>query len=135
MRERLIELLNYIPCKAESCAAVDGGRCGDLDNLNRCQIEAIAEYLLANGVILPPCKVGDAVYIVDRTSDSVVNGIITHFEYNLYTTPKEWITVVSNELWYGKTKIRNRIDLLIGETVFFTREDAERALRKEDEGK
>ena len=93
--------------------------------------EVIADGLIDSGVILPPCKVGDVVYIVDRTSDSVVKGIITHFEYNLYTTPKEWITVVSNELWYGKTKIMNRIDLLIGKTVFLSWEDAEKALEGE----
>ena len=69
------------------------------------------------------------MYIVDRTSDSVVSGRVTHFEYNLYTTPKEWITVDSNELWNGKTKIRNRIDLLIGKTVFLSREDAEAKLK------
>lgn len=92
-----------------------------------------ADYLIDNGVVVLPCKVGDVVYIVDRTSDSVVSGKITHFEYNLYTTPREWITVVSNELWYGKTEIRNRIDLLIGKTVFLTREDAEKALKGDKE--
>ena len=112
MRERLIGLIQ-----------------DSVDGCARHWAEVIADYLLQNGVVVLPCKVGDAVYIVDRTSDSVVSGMITHFEYNLYTTPKEWITVVSNELWYGKTKIRNRIDLLIGKTVFLSREDAERALK------
>ncbi len=51
-RERLIELLNFVKCKAESCSAVDGGRCVDLDKLDRCQIEAIADHLLANGVVV-----------------------------------------------------------------------------------
>ena len=112
MRERLIELIQTsVGGCARHCA------------------EVIADYLLENGVVVPPCKVGDTVYIVDRTSDSVVSGIITRFEYNLYTTPKEWITVDSNELWYGKTEIRNRIDLLIGKTVFLSREEAERALK------
>lgn len=97
--------------------------------LDNKEILDTVDYLLENGVVVPPCKVGDAVYIVDRISDSVVSGRVTHFEYNLYTTPREWITVVSNELWYGKTQIRNRIDLLIGKTIFFSREDAERALK------
>ena len=63
MRDRLIELLNYTPCKAECCSALDGGRCGDLDKLDRCQIEAITDHLLANGVIVPPVNVGDKVYV------------------------------------------------------------------------
>ena len=40
-RERLIEL-------------IDG--CG--------RLERLADYLLANGVIVPPCKVGDTVYVI-----------------------------------------------------------------------
>ncbi len=126
MRERLIKLL-----KQAEIQQILNAVCGDIDSLidSPRGAEFIADYLLENGVVLLPCKAGDAVYIVDRTSDSVVSGIITHFEYNLYTTPKEWITVVSNELWYGKTEIRNRIDLLIGKTVFLSREDAERALK------
>ena len=49
-RERLIELLNFVQCKAECCSALDGGRCGDLDRLDRCQIEAIADHLLQTGL-------------------------------------------------------------------------------------
>lgn len=29
-------------------------------------IEDIADYLLSNGVIVPPCKIGDVVYIIDN---------------------------------------------------------------------
>ena len=45
MRDRLIELLANSGCSA------------DLDTY-----QEIADYLLANGVIIPPCKVGDKVY-------------------------------------------------------------------------
>ena len=64
MRDRLVELMNFVQCKAECCSALDGGRCGDLDNLDRCQIETIADHLIANGVVVPPCKVGDTVYCI-----------------------------------------------------------------------
>ena len=51
MRERLIELLrdtfNYTK-----------GVCIDFDEA----VEINADYLLENGVIVPPCKVGDVVY-------------------------------------------------------------------------
>ena len=51
MRDRLIKLLN-----------TDMGGCdGDY-------AEELADYLIANGVIVPPCKVGDTVFILDDVS-------------------------------------------------------------------
>ena len=63
-RDRLINLMNFVRCNAECCAALDGDRCGDLDKLDRCQIEALADYLLQNGVKVLPCKVGDFIWVV-----------------------------------------------------------------------
>ena len=40
--------------------------------------EIIADYLLANGVIVPPCKLGDKVYLItlDKTVEEyTVNGV------------------------------------------------------------
>lgn len=51
MRDRLIELLNI---------AV-----GD-SNLTNNEVKIVADYLLKNGVIVPPCKVGDRVYWIDN---------------------------------------------------------------------
>lgn len=81
-------------------------------------------------LIVPPCKVGDTVYIVDGTTDGIVEGKITHFEFNIYTTPREWITVRGNYPLFGELEEKNRIDLLIGKTVFLTREEAEKALKE-----
>ena len=85
-------------------------------------------------IIVPPCKVGDTVYIVDGSTDGIVMGKITHFEFNLYTTPKEWITVRGNYPFVGELEEKNRIDLLLGKTVFLTREEAEKALAERSEG-
>lgn len=40
--------------------------------------ECVADFLLENGVILPPCKVGDTVYQTDgeRVYESVVKNVI-----------------------------------------------------------
>ena len=61
MRDRLIELLksptepwDYILCKSN--------------------IEALADYLLANGVIVPPCNVGDTVYCI--YGEKVIQGTV-----------------------------------------------------------
>ena len=50
MRDRLIELLEkHVLLKYF---------------LGRMQVEKLADYLLVNGVIVPPCKVGDTVYYI-----------------------------------------------------------------------
>lgn len=52
-RKRLIELLNNV---GENV----------LEFPTNSFIESLADYLLANGVIAPPCKVGDDVWVIDR---------------------------------------------------------------------
>lgn len=86
------------------------------------------------GGLLPPCKIGDTVYTLGH-------GNRKH--------PKEWEVI---GVWFSKDPSCNYIYISwykdkdnfetkqvyfveIGKTVFLSREDAERALRKEDEGK
>lgn len=126
-RERLIDLLNFVKCKAESCGALDGGRCGDLDKLDRCQIEAIADYLLANGVICPPCKVGDTLYdliTVDTEKELNVNEILCGTAQGFSFDGKTiWISAsYTNCMFYYHRSNE------IGKTVFLSREEAEKAL-------
>jgi hypothetical protein len=56
MRDRLIELLDEAKDKALET----------IGSLNNGFAAWYADYLLAEGVILPPCKVGDVVYFVSR---------------------------------------------------------------------
>ena len=58
LRERLIELLKT-PHKAEKLRQT-GTAIGDYED--DCIEAMIADFLLANGVIVPPCAVGDTVY-------------------------------------------------------------------------
>ena len=51
MRDRLIELL------------MDSEAFNDADG--KADAKHIADHLLANGVIVPPCKVGDTIYQTD----------------------------------------------------------------------
>lgn len=53
-RERLIELIRF---------GYGKGRANE--NVKQVE-ETVADYLLANGVIVPPCKVGDTVYWIDN---------------------------------------------------------------------
>ena len=105
MRERLIELIQK---------AVDG--CA------RHWAEVIADYLLANGVIAPPCNIGDKVYmlVTKRThSYEFSNGKMLRKD-NQHTFIKESRLVESNFF---------RVIKDFGKTVFLTREEAERAMK------
>lgn len=59
----------------EECAAIHES---GFDPDKRISAEALARYLLSNGVTLPPCKIGDEVYQTDgeRVYKSVVKNVI-----------------------------------------------------------
>lgn len=58
-REKLIDL------KTKFVEGFDCGICTPAnDKCRKCLTEKEADYLLANGVIVPPCKVGDTVYAI-----------------------------------------------------------------------
>ena len=104
MRDRLIELLNV------DMSGYDGAVHGDY-------IENIADYLIANGVIVPPCKVGQKIYRVYK--DKVWEWQIVVVE----VYPDE-IALVDDSDNYIKPEE-------IGKTVFLTREEAEAKLKGE----
>ena len=106
MRDRLIDILLHKP--------------------NKLTFEQLGDYLLANGVILPPCKVGDTVYeffdvkgfydISELIVENIVVGV-NPSKCVLYTRTKQ-------------SGSRDRFfDDSFGRILFFTREEAEKALR------
>ena len=112
-RERLIELL----MQGDIAAAKQG-----VFNCCMCRREAetIADYLLENGVIVLPCKVGDMVYIFERGS---------------YIIP-----ICGQGKPHWKIKIEKcsfKYWLLdnhkFGVNMFFTREEAEKELKESDQ--
>ena len=98
--------------------------------------EIIADYLLASGMIVPPCKVGDAVYsYFHRWIEE--DGIFPYQITNITITQNkkgEWTKKYrAMRLIEGKTidwQLNFSFDDL-GKTVFLTREDAEKALKGE----
>lgn len=88
----------------------------------------IAEYLLENDVIVPPCKVGDIVYQVTRNFISefrvrcIEIGVSSgqHSLIILHTELLSGITTTGEVLWAND----------FGKTVFLTRKEAEKALKK-----
>lgn len=92
MRDRLIDILMSKPYGQSS-------------------YEEFADYLLAEGVIVPPCKVGDTLYEV------TVSGKITTFTVRSFYQIARWME-------YG----------IFGCFLFTTREEAEKALAERSEG-
>ena len=95
----------------------------------------IADHLLDNGIVVPPCKVGDVIYYnkaeINETCPAKVIGI-----YNNFYTPSMplWITIEYQSKLIGRQEEKMTSDVF--KLLCFTaREEAEKALRKEDEGK
>ena len=83
-------------------------------------IEACAEYLLLNGVITLPCKVGDTVWAI-RDFKGIKHpqeGIVSE----MYFTKEMKLHIVVKYVARGE----------FGKTVFLTREAAEAALAEEN---
>lgn len=125
MKERLIELLNDMQDKGYVEAKNEDGVSCHVSN------EKLADAILADGWMRPPCKVGDKVYRIVKMSTGVTNkhkvlykdgkitGIITPCE----PTIKYFIRCVE------VTK-NNFFDVCenFGKTVFFTYEETQKAL-------
>lgn len=110
-REKLIELLS-IPIYPR--AGVDPA-------------EVVADYLLDNGVVVPPCKVGDTVWFETfKKNATVCVGIQPH------TVERIDVTLVCDTASLIETKIP---DWMIGKRIFLTRSEAEKALAERSEGK
>ena len=117
MRDRLIELLE-----------AEGGFSRYMtDDERRAKL---ADHLLAAGVIVPPCKVGDVVehcgilYRCDRAEYYVDEGKEPYWRY--------WATPIDADvdcLWFFS-------DAICTDVLVLTREEAERALaeRRESDG-
>ena len=108
MKERLIELLSktIYPKEGDDPA------------------EVVADYLLANGVIVPPCKVGDTVYFIYETYDEEgINRCVLDCKV-------EQLGIDSKSTWFQlgvklSGYFRNNT---LDKTVFLTKEEAEKAL-------
>lgn len=120
MRDRLIELLKA----ADKYAS---GVCTDYDEAQ----EVCADFLLAEGIIVPPCKAGDKAYHLTSIDTLDELNVAEIFEGRVFTVSIEdklWIFCrYDNGLnyWYTERDI--------GKQLFFAREEAEQALAERSE--
>ena len=110
-RDRLIELL----AQKQDYGVELGAHRAIIDN------DVLADYLIANGVIVPPCNVGDKVYFdtyLHGDSVGVQSRKVINVKYVITTEP-------------SKGGIGAEIPgYAFGETVFLTREEAEKKLKE-----
>ena len=113
-RERLIELLN------NSLTGSVG--------LSSLLSESITDYLIGNNVKPLPFKINDIVYGISR-------GQIIPIQIDTIQYTSKGIDICgSNEKYFGYSTIHLDINNQIGIQWYKTKEEAEKALRKEDEG-
>ena len=115
-RERLIELLMQGELEADKQGVFN---C----SWSKRKAEIIADFLIENGVILPPVKIGEVVYEIydDEIIEARINRIDIYEDVvDIYTQTE----LFDDDEWFSLTDI--------GKTVFLTREEAEKALKERD---
>lgn len=86
--------------------------------------EYVADYLIENGVIVPPVKVGAKVYIIGWCDD-IEEFVVRHF---LYETNGTGAYVFMFRAFIGEESWFQFWEHDLGKTVFLAREQAEQAL-------
>lgn len=109
-RQRLVELIDDF-FKKESGIGFTEEFLGEL-----------ADKLLNNGIVVPPVKVGDAIFRID---DKQV------FDW----WDVEHIEIYADEIVYIDDSGNQFTEEDIGKTVFTSREEAEKALERKEDGK
>lgn len=89
--------------------------------------ELTADYLIANGVILPPCKVGDTVYSIIAECNAPYNYCPYNGGYGTARCDKEPCKAYVKESKFDVSDLEN-----IGKTVFLTRKEAEAKIKESE---
>jgi hypothetical protein len=129
MRDRLVELISKA---REQCTSTSCFQCEyqDKEMPKDCVPRLIADHLIANGVIVSPCTVGDTVWYLNRyhsismRKDAVYEAKVVR----VYVEKENTLCLsiqIKNE--WGTTEFPHITE--IGKTVFFTKEEAEQALK------
>ena len=123
-RERLIELLKQVKDKCKNTKQCEN--CVGYGKGAECVDYLIADTLLANGVIVSPCKKGDTMYCDGKYFADHCEGEVMKFP----------VDIVRTEVC---STFRGEIDMIFdfndfGKTVFLSREEAEKALAERSKG-
>lgn len=122
-----------------SCEYCEDADCTGYKNscMHRKVYEKLAHYedLEEQGrLICLPCKVGDTVWFYQKAFDEICEARIIKFELNCFTDPQLWIEVEYVSRLVGEQTYKGRADLMLGKTIFPTKEEAEAKLKELKEG-
>ena len=128
MRDRLIAMLCSVKCEGADkrdggCQSRADNKCANINKLDMCMINKIADHLIANGVIVPPCKAGDVVWF--ELYGQIESATIYHCTYE--SSHRGFLLSGS----YAKDTRGLELSFdqnSLGKTVFLDREEAEQAL-------
>ena len=118
-RKRLVELCEdvVLSCKSSLCADCEHNKI----DYPHCMSEHFADHLLDNGIVVPPVKVGDKVWLISENGSYV---------YDIDVEIVFW----DRDGCYIETRQHDGFtDEDFGKTVFLTREEAEVKLKGEGE--
>jgi hypothetical protein len=110
-KERLVDLIGNAPIGVNGITL--------LDKHSPKVIEEVAAYLLANGVIVPPCKVGQILYVIE--AGLINEAKVKEYKYCSNSNNGVHWHIVFEDLFAMS-------EAHIGKSVFYTREEAEKAL-------
>ena len=94
-------------------------------------LHCLAEYEDMEGqglLVRLPCKVGIDAYFVDEATEEVCEAVVTNIALGYYTPSRVWLDVNYVSKLTGKQGYYDCADELIGKKLFFTREEAKKAL-------
>ena len=123
-RERLIKIVNAFMENATDELLYGG----DFD-------WKFADYLLDNGVTVPPCKVGDTIYVIPSRANWRINNMYesTKALNRIYEQKVEEIHIYQSGYTVSSCRgVQHQSRDLFGETWFLTREEAEKALKERE---
>lgn len=121
MRDRLVDLVSKAREKCGSMNCLDCKYQDRETQTTRCYSYLIVDCLLENGVIVPPCKVGDTVYYISGIHRSLIKSATV-------------VEIIANSTGVINLFVNSENGLSFEDsldTFFFTREEAEQALKVE----
>jgi hypothetical protein len=135
MKDRLVELLmTEVECNKDGHG--DCSMCPNKYADKECErhiARLTADYLLKNGVIVPPCNVGDTVWIEWKKKIYPVRVYALRFDTKK-NSMRMCVTGTFSITAYGGSFTHNYNGTFswgsVGKTVFLTREEAERVMNK-----
>ena len=124
-KERLIKLLMQGELEADKQGVFNCSR-------SEWKAEIMADFLLSNGVIVPPCCIGDTVYEIRENGKNPISG--RRFDRCITTVQMLDCAAIRKSTLYAKEKRYAKNDSVrLGKTVFLTREEAEKALEESED--